>query len=374
MAADTDEAVARESAPEVIQRIRWAAIALWGCCLALQLYTDGIPFDREGLLVWIVTGLAAASLGKRAIWTVLVDFLPLALVLIAYDYLRGFSEGLGMPTWWHPQVEFDKFLFLGNEPTVWLQERIKYPDPHWWDVVVCLCYNSFFLLPYVTAGILWLRSRADFRRWTLRFVGLSFFAFTLFALIPASPPWAAARCTAAQIAGHPSNPTCMGYSARYVPSGGILGPMDRVQPGAHQWIERISGKGWSELHLSAAETLLSKGQANVNLVAAIPSLHLGGTVLFAIFMWNRANRRWRPVLAVYPFLMTFSLVYSAEHYVADCVAGALAAVVVTVVAGRIERRRPPVADVREADGDPDAAGTCCALSGQGSRHECEHGL
>jgi hypothetical protein len=339
MPADTDTSVRLQPRLELIQRIRWAAITAWVCAAALQIYKDGIPFDREGLLLWIVTGLAAASLGKRAIYTVILDFLPFALVLIAYDYLRGFSEGLGMPTWWHPQVEFDRLLFFGHEPTVWLQERLKYPEPRWWDVIVALCYNSFFLLPYVTAGVLWLRSRVDFRRWSLRFVGLSFCAFALFALIPASPPWAAARCTAAQVADHPSNPACMAYSARYVPSGGILGRMDQVQPGAHQWIERISGKGWSELHLSAAETLLNKGQANVNLVAAVPSLHLGGTVLFSIFMWNRARRYWRPVLVLYPFLMTFSLVYSAEHYVADCVAGALAAVLITVIAARIESRR-----------------------------------
>jgi hypothetical protein len=349
MAADTDEAVDRQIAPELIQRVRWGAIALWVLCLTLQVTRIGIPFDREGLLVWIATGLAAASIGKRALWTVLVDFLPLAAVLIAYDYLRGFSYRLGMPTWWHPQIDVDRFLFLGKEPTVWLQERLKYGEPRWWDVVVALCYNSFFLLPYVTAGVLWLRSRADFRRWTSRFVGLSFFAFTLFALTPASPPWAAARCTAAQVASHPSNPVCMGYSAKYVPDGGILGPMEQTRPGANDWIERISGKGWADLHLSTAETLLSKGQSNVNLVAAVPSLHLGGTVLFAIFMWHRVNRRWRPVLVGYPLLMTFSLVYSAEHYVADCIAGALAAALISVIAGRIERRRSGVADTGQTD-------------------------
>ena len=86
----------------------------------------------------------------------------------------------------------------------------------WYDVVVCICYFSFFFLPYVTAGVMWLRSRTDFYRWSLRFVGLSFFSFALFLLIPAAPPWAAARCTPAEVAGHPNNPACM-YSGDPVP-------------------------------------------------------------------------------------------------------------------------------------------------------------
>ncbi len=324
--------------PEVLGWIRWAAIATWVACFSLEVYLDGIPFDREGLLLWIVTGLAALSIGKRSVVMIAVDFVPLALVLIAYDYLRGFSDHLGMPTWWHPQINVDKFLFFGHVPTVWAQETFKDADVRWWDVVVCLCYNSFFFLPYVTAGVLWLRSRVDFYRWTGRFVGLSFLGFALFALIPASPPWAAARCTPAQVADHPSNPACMRFKPQFVPDGGLLGPLENVRPGAHDWVERISGKGYSQLHLSSAEVLLTKAQGAVNLVAAVPSLHLGGTTLFAIFMWRRVRRAWRPVLFAYPLVMTFSLVYSAEHYVSDCIAGALVAVLVCVLAARVETR------------------------------------
>jgi membrane-associated phospholipid phosphatase len=62
-------------------------------------------------------------------------------------------------------------------------------------------------------------------------------------------------------------------------------------------------------------------------------------VLFVLFMWGRVNRWWRVPLAVYPFLMMFSLAYGAEHYVADGIAGALCAWLVHWAAGRIERRR-----------------------------------
>jgi hypothetical protein len=324
---------------EVLRGVRWGASALWLVLLARECYYEGVPFDREGLLLWVATGAAAFTIGRRALWTVLVDFLPFAAVLIAYDYLRGFADTLGMPTWWHPQVDVDRFLSFGREPTVWLQEKLKYPDVRWWDVVVCLCYISFFLLPYVTAGALWIRGRADFHRWAGRFVTLSFLGFGLFALIPAAPPWAAARCTAAQVADHPSNPGCLGLDGRFVPSGGILGRMSEVRPGANPWVERLSGKGWSELHLTVAQSLLRKGQGTVDLVAAVPSLHLGGTMLFVLFMWGRVNKWWRPLLVAYPIVMTFSLVYSAEHFLADCLAGALLAFGVHFAFSRFERWR-----------------------------------
>jgi hypothetical protein len=331
---------------EVLDGLRWGLTVCWVLAFAYQVWTDGLPLYRSDLLVWIVALLVATSIGKRGIFTVLIDFLPFAAVLIAYDYLRGISDTLGMPTWWHPQVDIDKFLFFGHEPTVWLQEHLKKPTPHWWDAVVALCYFSFFFLPYITAGGMWFRSRADFYRWGGRFVALSFIGFSCFALIPAAPPWAAARCSAAQVAAHPSNPLCVYYGDPR--TGGLLGKFTSHQPGANAYVERISTRGFGLLHINlgfydihfrfAAEAITA-GQGGSDLVAAVPSLHLGGTMLFCVFMWSRLRKAWRPVLIAYPLLMSFSLVYSAEHYVTDCLAGALLALAVHVSASAIERRR-----------------------------------
>lgn len=345
----------RTSLPGRIFRVaRLLALATWAALLVYYWQRDGIPFDREGLLIWVCFGVLAGSIGRHpvALLQVVLDFVPLALVLVAYDYLRGVSYQLGMPTWWHPQVDVDRFLFFGHDPTVWLQEHLKhaYQDVRWYDVAVTLCYCSFFFLPYAAAGVFWLRDRASFYRWSLRFVSLSFVGFAVFALYPAAPPWAAARCSAAEIASHPSEPACMWQDA---PSnstaldGGILGHMNTHLPGANPWVERTSWWGFHELHLSVAGSLLKEGQAVADPVAAVPSLHLGGTVLFVLFMWRRVSKWWRPLLAAYPIAMTFSLAYSGEHYVFDCLTGALAAAVVTFVAARLERwwrRRHGLAD------------------------------
>jgi membrane-associated phospholipid phosphatase len=324
---------------DVVRGVRWAAVLVWAFLFVRTCYLYGIPYLRSDLLLWLSIGLVAGSIGKRALWTVVVDFVPFAAVLVVYDHVRGIADTLGMPTWWYPQADVDKALAFGAQPTVWLQEHLKYADVRWWDVVVALCYTSFFFLPYVTAAVMWLRSRRDFYRWSLRFVTLSFVGFGFFALIPAAPPWAAARCSAVDVAGHPSDPSCMYIGGPASSGGGLLGPMTHARHGADAWIERLSTRGLSELHLHFASAVLNTGQTSADLIAAVPSLHAGGIMLFTFFMWRRVSKWWRPALVAYNLLMAFTLVYSAEHYVSDILAGWLLAAVVAVSFDLLESRR-----------------------------------
>ncbi len=90
------------------------------------------------------------------------------------------------------------------------------------------------------------------------------------------------------------------------------------------------------MHLQSAGVLIDSGQASVNLVAAIPSLHAAFSVMVAAFLWRRLHWRWRPLLAAYVLTMAFALVYSAEHYVVDILLGWVHAAVVLFVIGRLE--------------------------------------
>ena len=177
--------------------LRWVAIVVWAAVVVYRTLTDGFAFNRELLLLYICTGLAAASIGQgRRMLYVIRDWLPFALVLVAYDLSRGAATLIGRPTMWHWQADADRWLFFGNMPTVWLQERLKLPYPPWWEVVLSTVYMSFFVLPYVVAGVLWLRNRDEWKSFVKLFVGLSFAALAIYCLLPAAPPWAAARCTA----------------------------------------------------------------------------------------------------------------------------------------------------------------------------------
>jgi hypothetical protein len=327
--------------PEIVGWIRRAAIASWLVTVSIWTYHHGIATDRIRLLLIICTGLLAASIGRRRGLAVLVDWLPFAAVLFVYDLSRGAAAMLGRPTEWHVQAQFDRWMFNGIEPTVWLQSHLKQAVAPWWEVVVSLIYVSYFLVPYIVAGVLWLRTRSEWRKFVLRFVAVSFIGLAGFIAFPAAPPWAASQCTAAAVAGGPADPGCIDAAPGSAPDGGLLGRVQPHNPGAAAFVERISNRGWDRLGLNQAQVLVDEGQASVNLVAAVPSLHAAISALVAVFLWPRMRRRWRPLLVAYPLLMAFSLVYSAEHYVFDILLGWLLTALVSVGFGWWERRRRP---------------------------------
>jgi hypothetical protein len=349
----------RETRDRWLSYARRVAVTTWAVVVVYRTVNDGLAFNRELVLLYIATGLIAASIGRgRKVFAVVCDWLPFALFLLLYDLSRGATALLGAPTLWTFQPEADRWLFFGTVPTVWLQERIKMPQPPWWEVVISSIYMSFFILPYVVAGVLWLRNRSDWAAFVRRFVALSFAALIVYVLLPAAPPWAEARCTPADIVGGPSNPRCMFRSPAGVHDGGLLGAMHRSQPGAHLFVERISTRGYGALHLQSAGALVNSQQFSVNLVAAIPSLHAALTAMISVFLWRRVKARWRPLLVAYPLAMAFVLVYSAEHFVVDILLGWAFAAIVLLVIGRLESAwarhrasKSALADPAEPPGD-----------------------
>ncbi|WP_307851892.1 phosphatase PAP2 family protein [Williamsia sp. CHRR-6] len=331
---------------------RRIALSVWFVAVVYKVSTDGISFDRGGLILLMCLGLAAASIGRRNVFTVILDWLPFVLVLMLYDFVRRYAEWLGMPTQWHLGPDVDKWLF-GTNPTVWLQSHLKEAKPPFWEIITSSVYISYFLLPYITAGLLWLRDRTAWRRFAAAFVATSFLALIGFTLLPAAPPWAAARCTSVEIADGPREAPCM--FGNPPPSGGLLGPVEPTHAGAAPFVERISARGWDKLGFKTASSMLQVGQSKANLVAAIPSLHAGLTMLVALFMWPRLRWYGRTAFMAYAFTMAFTLVYTAEHYVLDILIGwALAASVIATQRWWVRRndRRREAAEAAESAQTP----------------------
>jgi len=107
--------------------IRRAAVTTWAVAIVFRTFTAGVAFNRELILLYIATGLVAASIGRRKMLMVVRDWLPFAVVLLVYDVSRGAASLVGTPTLWQWQVGVDRWLFFGNVPTVWLQERLSLP-------------------------------------------------------------------------------------------------------------------------------------------------------------------------------------------------------------------------------------------------------
>jgi PAP2 superfamily len=247
----------------------------------------GIPVQRELVVLWICGALACASLGRapRRILQLVLDWLPLVLVLAAYDFTRGAADSLGVGVHTRPMIDFDRFVFFGDTPTQWLQAHVAKPGVlTWWDVAFTLIYTSYFIVPFAVAGALWIRDRLGFRRFANRIVSLAAAGLVTYVAFPAAPPWMASE-------------------------HGLIGPVQRLIPQLWTW----SGIG--------AETgVVGTGYRYANDVAAVPSLHAALALLVALAVWPR--RRWAQLLvAAYPLAMALAVVYTGEHYVADVLLG-----------------------------------------------------
>jgi membrane-associated phospholipid phosphatase len=108
--------------------------------------------------------------------------------------------------------------------------------------------------------------------------------------------------------------------------------------GLLEGVHRTTAEGWQVLGVGTAG-LFSEGQASVNLVAAVPSLHSAFTALVAMFLWRRVGPRLRPLLALYPLAMGLALMATGEHYFFDVLLGWLYAGAVMTAWGWWEARR-----------------------------------
>jgi PAP2 superfamily len=279
-----------------------AAVLIVAYALAFVVVSKefGFPTSRSRVFLWILVGLIAGSVtSPRAIRRILIDWLPLFAVLLAYDLLRGQADGLVARAHIIPQLHADEWLGGGVAPTVRLQHALyHFGDPHWWDYAAFFVYLSHFFVPILAAALLWKFDYRRFHRYVFLFVGLTFLAYITYALYPAAPPWLASK-------------------------RGALEPTVRI-------VQRM----WHHVGMHSAATAFESGSRVSNPVAAIPSLHAAYPLLLLLFFWRTAGR-WRLALVAYVLAMSFTLVYTGEHYVIDVLLGWLYAVVAYVGGMRI---------------------------------------
>jgi membrane-associated phospholipid phosphatase len=103
-------------------------------------------------------------------------------------------------------------------------------------------------------------------------------------------------------------------------------------------VARISSNGFEAIGLHSAGNTLNALQADQsNPVAAMPSLHTAYALMAVAFFLPMVRRRWWPVLLAYPLAMTFTLVYTGEHYVIDVFVGWIYVAATFVLIGWAER-------------------------------------
>src|SRR5207302_1410460 len=104
-------------------------------------------------------------------------------------------------------------------------------------------------------------------------------------------------------------------------------PWLAAQEGQLSHVVRITAVVSKNIFPSAVIATSGTGSpGTVNLVAAMPSLHVGLATIVALALYD--FRGWSRVLSlVYCLSMSFAVIYLGEHYFVDVVAGAVLAIV-----------------------------------------------
>jgi hypothetical protein len=231
------------------------------------------------------------------------DWLPVALIVVAYLVLHSLATTLTPGAHVQPQLGFDEWLFGGTTPTVRLQREFWDPgDPHWYDYLASLVYLSHFVVTLTAAIIMWFRAYPMFRRFRALFLTVTFAGFVTYVVYPAIPPWLA------------SGRGDMPHSVRIV------------------------REMWLELGLSDVAAVFGEKSRYAFPVGALPSLHAAWPFLLLVFLWPVAGR-WRAALIAYALAMALTLVYTADHFVFDVLLGWTYVIVVVLVFRFLSNRR-----------------------------------
>ena len=217
----------------------------------------------------------------------IVRFLPLVLLITLYELFRGFADDLNGTVHVTEMIDFDRWMFAGQLPTVVLQQWWWDGSVKWYDFYFYFLYMIHFLMPVLLAIVIWKKSGSK-RYWQFMWalVGLSFAAFVTYILYPAAPPWMASL------------------------DGYIAEPLHRV-----------STDVWWAMGVNDFAKLYDELPANQ--VAAIPSLHSAYPLLFSLFITRLYGMKRFWWIYVYPISMWIGVTYMGEHYVVDVLLGAL---------------------------------------------------
>ncbi len=292
---------------------RTAAMGGWGAALVLWSLTLGVPNDTIGIFLWLWLATVAwhVQAPPRHHLGFLRDWWAPMVGLVIYFLSRGLADEFGRTAAFQMPIDVDRWLGFGHLPTEVLQQALcempcRATDPRWYDLLLTTVYSTHFGLGLTLAAVLWMVNRAEWKRWMRRYLAINFAGLAIYILYPMAPPWMAAQ-------------------------HGLINPQ----------IERLTGRGWADIGLERVNMILD-GVGNP--VAAMPSLHTGISVLVALYGISRLRSAWRWLLLLYPALMCVALVYYAEHYVIDLVAGAALAIAVMWGCAVWERSRDVAPD------------------------------
>jgi membrane-associated phospholipid phosphatase len=286
---------------------------LYGGFVGVLTIVRGVPLTADVVLV--ATALLAV-MAVRQRFAVLRDWTPFLVLFLAYGLMRGLADDIGMPVHVGDMAQLERSLFGGQLPTALLQGWLHpATGTDWLAVAGTVLYYVHLAVPVLTAMLLWRARQALFHPYLIALILLSFAGFVTYLLLPVAPPWyAAAAGQIGTLAGEPAIEDLKLHAFTTV-VGGIGLDGDSLYDVAF-------------LALSA------------NPVAAFPSLHAALAFLsFLVLRRAFGTAGWWAF--AYVAAVTFTIVYTADHYVIDVIGGVAYASAAYLVMGALWRRVTP---------------------------------
>ena len=290
--------------------VRFLGFYAYAVAFVWSFTQNGLPVARLAVLAWVGGAFVVAKIGKP--WkqqvTMVRDLVFYAVMWMSYDYSRGIADTFGFPLQVEAPRNIDKVLFFGHDSNQVVQDLLYRSRIPWYEVIFSIVYFTHFLFPVAASVYLWIRNRDEWIRYIRRFATVLFVGVACFVVMPTVPPWMAAS--------------------------------DRYPYQIMDQLSRTTARGWSELGLHTVGVMLIRGREWANPTAALPSLHAAFALFLVLFFWHRIDNKWlRRATALFPVLMALSLMYFAEHYLIDILAGWVLVLGSFWFWGRWERRR-----------------------------------
>jgi hypothetical protein len=244
--------------------------------------------------MWTLPNRFAARFLPKGWRDLLVQILLFCGAYWLYRLVRGQTDGRVAEAFEHARelIHIEQALGLFIEPTVhaWAEGRTWIIDIASWSYV-----NSHFTITTATLAFIYLRRNSSFYFIRNMFMVAMGIALVLYAAFPTAPP-------------------------RYMP----------------EWGFSDSVADFTGLTASG-----SSADALYNPFAAVPSMHVAFALMLGVPMLRMARHRWAKALwSVYPLLVSFIVVATANHWWFDAFTGAVTAAISAAVAIQFARWRP----------------------------------
>jgi membrane-associated phospholipid phosphatase len=216
--------------------------------------------------------------------------IPFLLVYIYYEYSRAVIAHFDKTVTYNFLIGFEQKVFHEPLTLFFLSHRNMLAD--YLSIIVYALHPAYIVF-YALILLLFTQDGREYARFTVEFTIASAIGVTIFYLVPVAPPWIAIPGVTRL-----PNPLVMATSA-----------------------------------------LLHRQYYDPNPYAALPSLHVGLTVVFtaSIYRLTRSRRALYTGL-ILSILMSFAVLYTGNHYLIDVIAGYLVGAFSVWSTGLISRK------------------------------------